>query len=117
MQTHVLVNLGNEIDEETKEAILAECKNQGLRVNRNKPSGNEKIGFKIHKSVSNKEAFEESIKSLINQLNYLYIIAPLECLEDIKHHPRIRCYDTTFLKDPTTAMKVLIKYAYHGYPL
>lgn len=118
MKTHVFVSLGKEINQETKETILNEFKNHNLRVNSgNKPSGVESIGFKIHQKVANPETFEENIKQLVQELSYLYLIAPLACLENLKHHPRIKCYDTSFIKDPAKAIEVLIKYAYHGYPL
>lgn len=118
MKTHVFVSLGKEIDQETRDVILNEFKKHNLRVNSgSKPSGVESIGFKIHLKVANREAFEENIKQLVQQLSYLYLIAPSNCLENLKHHPRIKCYDTSFIKDPAKAASVLIKYAYHGFPL
>lgn len=118
MKTHVFVSLGKEINHETKEIILNEFKKFDLRVNNgNTPSGVESIGFKIHQKVANRETFEENIKQLVQQLSHLYLVAPLNCLENLKHHPRIKCYDSSFIKDPATAISVLIKYAYHGFPV
>lgn len=117
MHTHVYVSIGKEVSIDVKDAILAEFKKHHLRINNDKPSGIEKIGFKIHLTVPDQQAFEKQVKELIRNLSYLYIIAPLKCLESLKHHPRIKCYDTSFIKDPTIAASVLIKYAYHGFPL
>lgn len=118
MHTHVFLSLGKEIDEIAEKAIIAEFRKHNLRINRSdKPSGIEKIGFKIHRRVGDIEAFEECVKRLVTQLSYLYIVAPEKCLVRLKHHPRIKCYDVSFIRDPSAGACNLINYAYHGVPL
>ncbi len=117
MKMGVFFSTGKEVAESVRQAFLAEFEKNNFDVNTEQPSGNDKVGFKIHQTVSDIGRFEENIKRLLGHIPYLYIIAPSNSMERLKHHPRIQCFDTSFIKDPSIAASVLLKYAYHGRPL
>lgn len=117
MNMGIFLSLGKEVSEIVKSAFVSEFKKHQFDVNEGRPNGEDKVALKIHQSVPDVSKFEDNVKSLLNHIPFLYLIAPSASMERLKHHPRIQCFDTSFIDDPDTAASVLLKYAYHGRPL
>lgn len=113
----VFLSLGKEVSDIVKDAFVSEFNKHQFEVNIELPGNDAQIALKIHEKVPDVHRFEESVKSLLNHIPFLYLIAPSHSMENLKHHPRIQCYDTSFIRNPKIAASVLLKYAYHGRPL
>lgn len=116
MNIGIFLSIGKEVSEIVKNAFVDEFEKNKIDVNTEMPNGNDKIAVKIHQTVSNVSLFEENIKKLLTHIPFLYLIAPSDSMERLKHHPRIHCFDSSFIQDPANAASALLSYAYHGRP-
>ncbi len=56
----------------------------------------------------------QTIYQILKNVRSLYVVAPQKCLENLKHHPRIHCFDSKMIEDHDTGISSIIEYAYHG---
>lgn len=117
MEVNIYLKLGKEINEQTKSVITDMFKRKNLMVNSGKISANDKVGFIIRKDVSDINLFIKNVYQTLQTIPNLYLVAPQHCLNQIKHHPRVHCFDSALLDDPETGVSNLISFAYQGRPL
>jgi len=117
MNMGIFLSIGKEVSEIVKDSFVNEFKKHQFDVHTGTPESDVKVALKIHERVSDVGRFEENVKSLLKRIPFLYLIAPSASMERLKHHPRVQCFDTSFIQDPSKAASVLMKYAYHGRPL
>lgn len=117
MDVNVYLRFGKEINEHTKTIITDTFKSKNLRINSGELSDNDRVGFIIRNNVGDVDLFVENIYKMLQQIPSLYLVAPQKCLDKIKHHPRVHCFDSKILDDPVKGITNLINYAYHGRPL
>jgi hypothetical protein len=117
MKLSVYLSVGKDVGEEIKNAFIEEIKKFDFEVNTGQPQESDRIAFMIRQQIDDVEAFENSIKQLLCRIPFLYLIAPQQSMERLKHHPRVHCFDVSFIKTPSKAASVLLKYAYHGNPI
>jgi hypothetical protein len=117
MNLSVYLSVGKEVSEAVKNAFIEEIKKFDFVVNTDQPQESDRVAFKIHQQIDDIEVFENSIKQLLCQVPFLYLIAPQHSMERLKHHPRVHCFDVSFIQSPAKAASVLLNYAYHGNPI
>lgn len=117
MNVNVFLKIGKEINDQVKSLITREFVNKNLEVNQDIPTTEDQVGFVIRNKVADKDGFTKNIYQILQQVSSLYLVAPQEALETVKHHPGIHCFDSQLLEDPSTAASTLINYAYYGRPL
>lgn len=117
MDVSVYLKIGKEINEQTKTIITKIFESKNLRIETEKINDKNAVGFIIRNKVPDVDAFVESIYRTLQQVPNLYLVAPKNCFERIKHHPRVHCFDSKILEDPETGVLEVINFAYHGRPL
>lgn len=117
MNMGIFLSLGKEVSDIVKNSFVSEFKKHQFDINTDQPNGDHKVALKIHENVPDVEKFENNVKTLLKRIPFLYLIAPSSSMERLKHHPRIHCFDSSFIEDPDEAASALLKYAYHGRPL
>ncbi|MCG8334120.1 MAG: hypothetical protein MJE63_06355 [Proteobacteria bacterium] len=117
MDVNVYLKFGKEINEHTRTIITDTFKSKNLLVNSGDLTDNDRVGFVIRNNVADIDLFVENTYKLLQQIKSLYLVAPQKCLDKIKHHPRVHCFDSKILDDPTKGITNLINFAYHGRPL
>lgn len=116
MNVNVFLRLGKEINEHTKQAITQEFVNKNLEVSEERAESN-KVGFIIRDKVADMGLFVKNVYKTLQHVPQLYLVAPQKVLDKIKHHPRVHCFDSKLIEDPSKGASDLISYAYHGRPL
>ncbi len=117
MNVRVFLRLGKEITKPTQDLISGIFKSNNLEINDDKPTSKDKVGFIIKQTVADKEQFVECVYKALQCIPRLFLVAPQMCLNQVKHHPGVHCFDSTLLKDPEKGIKDLINIAYHGRPV
>ncbi len=116
MDVNVYVRFGKEIDEQTKTIIASIFESKNMQINSGEFSGNDRLGFIIRNNVADVELFTENVYKTLQQVPCLFLVAPQKCLDKLKHHPRVHCFDCKVLEDPASGIDELIDYAYYGKP-
>lgn len=114
MNVNVFMRLGKEINEHTKNAITQEFESKNLEINDAKPDGQDQVGFIIRNKVADMGQFVKNVYKTLQHVPRLYLVAPQKALDKIKHHPRVHCFDSKLIDDPSKGASDLINYAYHG---
>jgi hypothetical protein len=117
MEVNVFLKIGKEINEQTKAIITNAFLSKNMRIDTELSPGSEKVGFIIRSSVPDAETFVKSVYKTLQHVPSLFLVAPPNCLERIKHHPRVHCFDCKIMDDPEIGVQNVISYAYHGRPL
>ncbi|MBU2510832.1 hypothetical protein KJ966_05825 [bacterium] len=116
MNVQVFLKLGNEITKSTQTLITGVFESSNLQINTGKPTKQDRVGFIIKQNVADKEKFVECVYKALQCIPKLFLVAPQICLNQVKHHPGVYCFDSGILSNPETGIKNLISYAYHGGP-
>ncbi len=117
MNVNVFLRMGKEINEHTKTAITQEFTSNNLDINEETPTSDDKVGFIIRNKVADLGHFAKNVYKTLQHVPRLYLVAPQKALDKVKHHPRVHCFDSKLLEDPTEGASALINYAYHGRPM
>ncbi len=117
MKVNVYLRLGKELTKATQATITEVFQSNNLEINDDKPTGKDKVAFIIKKNVADQEQFVECVYKTLQSIPKLYVVAPQKCLDRVKHHPGVHCFDSQILNDPEEGINNIIQFAYHGRPL
>ncbi len=114
MNVGVFVKIGKEINGSARKTIKQEFEKFNLNINYDKPNGNDKVGFLLHKQVEDIGAFVKNVYKVLQHVSSVYLVAPQKYLGKLIDHPRIHCIDSHVIDEPDTCASMLVNMAYHG---